>query len=197
MLRIACGPGVHDVEPPAEELERIRGGVGILERVALVAAAQIGKVAFAHGKRPNATAASAVARKEMIHILRDVRVLYLALALPVVMLFIFGYGINLDSAGLRVGLVLEDSGPEARHFADSLLGTRYLRVSTARTRDEMADAMVEGRVRGFVVVPQDFSDKLKRPGSTAPGGSAPVGGHEGGCQRYPFEIDGRLRGNSG
>jgi ABC-2 type transport system permease protein len=110
----------------------------------------------------------ALSRKETLQILRDPSSNIIAFLLPVIMLFIFGYGISLDSTGLRVGLVLEDSGPEARHFADSLYGSPYLRVSTGRNRQEMGQAMTAGRVRGFVVVPEDFAEKLNRPGTTAP-----------------------------
>ena len=84
------------------------------------------------------------------------------------MLFIFGYGINLDTSGLRIGLVMEDLGPEARHFADSLYGSPYLRVTTGLSREEMGQALAAGRVRGFVVIPQDFAAKLKRTSDTAP-----------------------------
>jgi len=84
------------------------------------------------------------------------------------MLLIFGYGINLDSAGLRVGLVLEDTSAEAVHFADSLRGTPYLDMFYGATREEMSRELVEGHVRGFVVVPQDFAQKLHRPGESAP-----------------------------
>ncbi len=41
-------------------------------------------------------ARAAIAHKEVLHIIRDVRVLYLALGLPVVMLLLFGYGISTD-----------------------------------------------------------------------------------------------------
>ena len=110
----------------------------------------------------------ALSKKESLQILRDPSSNIIAFVLPVIMLFIFGYGINLDTAGLRVGLVLEDSGPEARRFADSLFGSPYLRVTAARDRAQMAQALVEGGVRGFVVVPEDFSEQLKRPRVTAP-----------------------------
>jgi ABC-2 type transport system permease protein len=110
----------------------------------------------------------ALCRKEALQIFRDPSSIIIAFILPVIMLFIFGYGINLDSAGLRVGLVLEDSSPEARHFADSLYGSPYLRVTTGQNRAEMAEAMVRGQVRGFVVIPQDFAEQLKRGGEAAP-----------------------------
>ena len=111
---------------------------------------------------------TALCRKETLQILRDPSSNIIAFLLPVVMLLIFGYGINLESSGLRVGLVLEDTGSEARHFADSLYGSPYFRISTGLNRAAMAQALTEGRVRGFVVVPQDFALKLKRPSDTAP-----------------------------
>jgi ABC-2 type transport system permease protein len=110
----------------------------------------------------------ALCKKETLQILRDPSSNIIAFVLPVVMLLIFGYGISLDTPGLRVGLVLEDSGPEARLFAASLFGSPYLRVQTARSRAELARALVRGRVRGFVIVPPDFSQKLRQPDDTAP-----------------------------
>jgi ABC-2 type transport system permease protein len=110
----------------------------------------------------------ALCRKETLQILRDPSSNIIAFLLPVVMLLIFGYGINLDSSGLRVGLVLEDTSPEARRFAHSLYGSPYFRIFTGQNRAAMAQAMTEGRVRGFVIIPQDFAQKLKRPTDSAP-----------------------------
>ena len=110
----------------------------------------------------------ALCRKETWQILRDPSSILIAFVLPVVLLLIFGYGINLDSNTVKIGLVLEDKSPEARHFADNLYGSPYLLVTTGETRAEMEKAMTEGRVRGFVVVPVDFTEKLQRPGDTAP-----------------------------
>jgi ABC-2 type transport system permease protein len=109
----------------------------------------------------------ALCRKETWQILRDPSSNLIAFVLPVVMLFIFGYGINLDSSAVNIGLVLEDKSPEARHFADSLYGSPYFVVYNAQTRAETEQALTEGRVRGFVVVPVDFAERLKRPGETA------------------------------
>jgi ABC-2 type transport system permease protein len=110
----------------------------------------------------------ALCKKETLQILRDPSSNIIAFVLPIVMLMIFGYGISLDTPGLRVGLVLEDSSPEARLFAASLFGSPYLRVQTARSRAELAQALVRGRVRGFVIVPPDFSQKLSQPSDTVP-----------------------------
>jgi ABC-2 type transport system permease protein len=111
---------------------------------------------------------AALSRKETLQILRDPSSNIIAFILPVLMLFIFGYGINLDSSGLRVGLVLEDTNPEARRFAESLYGSVYFRVVATGTRAALSQALTEGRVRGFVVVPQDFSEKLQAGSESVP-----------------------------
>jgi ABC-2 type transport system permease protein len=110
----------------------------------------------------------ALCRKETLQILRDPSSNIIAFVLPVLLLFIFGYGINLDSTALRIGLVLEDTSPEARHFAEGLYSSPYLQVTTGLNRKEMEQIITAGRVKGFVVVPIDFAKKLKRPTDIAP-----------------------------
>ncbi|HVN42688.1 MAG TPA: ABC transporter permease, partial [Steroidobacteraceae bacterium] len=85
-----------------------------------------------------------------------------------VLLFIFGFGINLDTARLRVGLLNEDSGPDAAAFAATLMGSPYFEVHPARSRAELAEWLTANRIRGFVVLQPDFGARLARPGETAP-----------------------------
>ena len=110
----------------------------------------------------------ALSRKETYQIVRDPSSILIAFILPVIMLFIYSYGINLDSTSISFGLVLEDTSPEARQFADSFIGSPYMRVVISRDRAQMEQAIMETRVRGFVVVPEDFSRRLQRPTDTAP-----------------------------
>ena len=105
----------------------------------------------------------ALCRKESLQILRDPSSHIIAFLLPILLLFIFGYGVNLDSTALRVGLVLEDTGPEARHFAENLYGSPYLQITTGLKRQEMEHIMTIGQIKGYVVIPVDFGKKLNRP----------------------------------
>lgn len=110
----------------------------------------------------------ALCYKEALQILRDPSSNLIAFVLPIVLLFIFSYGINLDADHIRVGLLLEDTSPVARQFADSLFGSPYLDIQTASSRQELTQALTEGRIRGFIVISQDFSKRLDRPDDTTP-----------------------------
>lgn len=109
----------------------------------------------------------ALCRKETWQVLRDPSSNIIAFVLPVIMLFIYGYGINLDSNIVNIGLVLEDTSPDARNFADTLYGSTYLTVYPQESIAQAEYELTEARIRGFVVVPVDFSERL-RGGDTAP-----------------------------
>lgn len=106
--------------------------------------------------------------KETLQIFRDPSSVLIAFFMPVLMLFIFGFGINLDFSRLRIGLLMEDEGAEAAAFAAALHGSPWLDVRGFHSREAMDKAMVDSRIRGFVVVPGDFSRRLKQASDTAP-----------------------------
>lgn len=110
----------------------------------------------------------ALCQKETLQIVRDPSTLLMAFAFPIVLLFIFGYGINLDSSVVRLGVVLEDTSPEAERLAQTLAASPSLRVELGHDQREMADALRAGRIRGMLVVRSDFSRRLLRGDATTP-----------------------------
>ena len=110
----------------------------------------------------------ALSRKEIYQIIRDPSSVVIAFVLPFLLLVIFGYGVNLDATAIRVGLLVEDHGAEAASLAATLATNINLDVHAASSRAQLERWLVAGDVRGFVVVPSDFSRRLNRPGATAP-----------------------------
>lgn len=106
--------------------------------------------------------------KETLQIFRDPSSNLIAFVLPVVMLFIFGYGINLDVPTLRIGVLNEATGVEASGFDSAMMASPSLDVRHYRSRDAMSRDMTDSKIRGFVVIPQDFSRRLQSRSDTAP-----------------------------
>jgi ABC-2 type transport system permease protein len=107
----------------------------------------------------------ALARKESLQALRDPSTLLIAFVLPVVLLFLFAYAVSLDVRKVRLGVVVESPSAAAQALAAAFAGTRYLDVSFAHDRREVAGKMVSGALRGFVVIPQDFEQRLAARGA--------------------------------
>lgn len=70
----------------------------------------------------------AVARKEFLHILRDPRSLIMAMALPFIMLMLFGYALSLDVDRIPTLIYDQDRSPESRDLIARVQGSRYFEI---------------------------------------------------------------------
>jgi ABC-2 type transport system permease protein len=110
----------------------------------------------------------ALMRKEAVQIVTDPSSVLIAFILPVILLFIFGYAVSLDTSRIRVGVVMEERTPESENLLTSLRNSRYLDVSVSFNRGDLEKEMVAGRLRGLLIVPIDFSRHLHSVNDSAP-----------------------------
>ncbi|HUH39739.1 MAG TPA: ABC transporter permease [Castellaniella sp.] len=102
--------------------------------------------------------------KESRQALRDPSTLLIAFVLPVVLLLLFAYAVSLDAKAVRIGVVLESPGASAQSLAAAFSGTHFLKAHFAHDRREVAEQLVSGDLRGYVVIPQNFEDRLSQGG---------------------------------
>lgn len=113
----------------------------------------------------------ALCHKEWLQIMRDPSSLLIAFVLPALLLFIFGYGVNLDSTHTRIALVMEDDAPAARSFAAAITAAQAFEVREMVSAQEAERAMLDSKIRGYVRIPNDFSERLAQGKNR---GDAPV-----------------------
>lgn len=104
----------------------------------------------------------ALCRKEALQIVRDPSSILIAFVLPAVLLFIFGYGVNLDSSRTALGIVMEDNGPAARDFAAALVAADAFTIREVSSIKAAEAAMLDSKIRGYVSIPNDFGVRLAR-----------------------------------
>lgn len=110
----------------------------------------------------------ALCRKEILQILRDPSNSLIAFVIPIMLLFIFGYGVNLDSSNLRVGILLEQQSKEAHELALAYIGSPYMEPTIGSDRQALIDLLQAGEIRGLIVIPMNFSQQLARQADEAP-----------------------------
>lgn len=111
---------------------------------------------------------AALLKKEMFQVVRDPSSVLIAVVLPLLLLFLYGTGVSLDLDHLRIGLVLEDTSPDAMSLTQSFIDSPYFDVKISRSRAEITDEMERGSIRGFVVIPSYFSEFRNRADAAAP-----------------------------
>ena len=100
----------------------------------------------------------AVARKEFLHILRDPRSLVMALALPILMILLFGYALTLDVDRIPTVVYDLDRSPESRELISRFQASRYFQILGAAGDYETIERKIDSDecVLG-IVVPQDYA----------------------------------------
>jgi ABC-2 type transport system permease protein len=103
----------------------------------------------------------AVARKEVVQILRDSRSLIIVLIMPVILVLLFGYGVNLDLKGLPVYVYDRDGSQQSQDLLKRFQASAYFDlVRVASDYPALARALDDGHAKMAIVVPWDFSQRL-------------------------------------
>ena len=104
----------------------------------------------------------AVAIKELRQIGRDRRTSLVLLFLPAFFLFLYGYALNFDIRHVSLAVEDRDSSLESRQLVASFVRSTYFdQVATVRSDAEINELIDHGRVRAVLVIPEDFSRRLR------------------------------------
>lgn len=105
----------------------------------------------------------AIAKKELLHILRDWRTLAMAFVLPLVLLLLFGYAITFDIRDLRLAVADEDRSRASRSLIERFSASRSFRlVAHVPSADRLPGLLDRGEAQIALVVPKGYSDRLDR-----------------------------------
>lgn len=109
----------------------------------------------------------AISAKEVRHVLRDVRTLYLALGMPVVLLLLFGYGVSFDLDRLPIAFVDLDGSASSRALRQRLTSSEdFDDVGLLTGAADAERALVAGEIIAALVIPRGFEEDLVRGRAT-------------------------------
>jgi ABC-2 type transport system permease protein len=103
----------------------------------------------------------AVARKEVVQILRDSRSLIIVVIMPVILVLLFGYGVNLDLKGLPVYVYDRDGSQQSQDLLKHFQASAYFDVvRVVNDYPALARSLDDGHAKIGIVIPWDFSQRL-------------------------------------
>ena len=119
------------------------------------------------GRSPSAARRfTAMVAKEFLQVVRDPSTVLIAFVMPIVLIMIFGFALNLDAARTRIGLAQQDGGEAAASLATAFRNSAWFEVVDTGDVPHLKDALVAGGIRGIVVIPQGFSRAVASGGGT-------------------------------
>lgn len=103
----------------------------------------------------------AIFRKEGLHIVRDWRSLGLALAIPAMLLLLFGYALTLDVDKIPTAVYDQDRTPQSRDLIAHFQGSRYFNIIDLNaTYSSIEKNINKSKIIVGMVIPRDFARSI-------------------------------------
>ena len=104
----------------------------------------------------------AVAMKEVVQILRDTRSLIIVVLMPVVLVLLFGYGVNLDLKGMPVYVLDQDGSQQSQDLLKHFQASEYFHIArVVSDYPALTRAIDDGHAKMGIVIPWNFSQRLR------------------------------------
>jgi ABC-2 type transport system permease protein len=105
---------------------------------------------------------AAIARKELLHILRDPQTLFFTLFVPILELFMFGYAIDTNVRHIATGYADLAGTQESRALLEKFENSEdFDLVARVHSEEELRRLIVAGKVRVGILIPRDYSRQLE------------------------------------
>lgn len=104
----------------------------------------------------------AIARKEFIHVFRDPRSLAMAIAIPALLLMLYGYALTLDVDNVPLVVWDQSNSVASREFVNRFHGSRYFSVQgQAQSYKEIERAIDSGWALVGLIIPREFAHRVE------------------------------------
>ncbi len=111
---------------------------------------------------------TAIVKKEVRQLKRDIRLLAVIFSFPVLLLIMFGYAVNFDVKNIKIAIYNQDRSELSRDFINSLNSSEYFNiVSIINSYDDVDKYLDQKIAQCVVVIPQDFSRKINSNQNTS------------------------------
>jgi len=107
----------------------------------------------------------AIIIKEIHHIMRDPRTLTVLFAMPICLVTLFGYALNMDITHIPVGVIDRDNSPESRRILQAFTASEYFQIAAfPRNHDDIESLFRTGTIKTALIIPEGFGkDRIARP----------------------------------
>ncbi|OGF48014.1 MAG: hypothetical protein A2231_12990 [Candidatus Firestonebacteria bacterium RIFOXYA2_FULL_40_8] len=105
----------------------------------------------------------AIMKKEMLHIIRDPRSLFMAIGMPMIFIVLFGYAINMDIDNVKIVVCDHDKTAKSREYISGFVASGYFNIISYTDREnDLVLSLDKGTAKAGLIIPVGFSDKLMK-----------------------------------
>lgn len=104
-----------------------------------------------------------IVKKEFIQIKRDKASFGIAIGMPIMMMFLFGYAVNTQLEDISTAVLDQNHTSDSRELIKSFENTLYFKViEQSSSIESIEEKMNEGKIHAALIIPPDYSEKLDK-----------------------------------
>ena len=104
----------------------------------------------------------ALIKKEFLQIIRDYSSIMIAFILPVIILILYRYAVNLDTVKITLGIKNDDINPKTSTLMSAFDKNEYIDTQYFFSKDEMYKKIQNSKLKGAVIFPNDFLKNIEK-----------------------------------
>lgn len=105
----------------------------------------------------------AILRKELIHIYRDKISLFLVLAMPLVLIILFGFTISTEIRNAKISVYDQSRDVQSKKLIESFSASGYFQViNLPESIEEIHDDFKKLHIKAAIIIPPDFEKSLEK-----------------------------------
>ncbi len=104
-----------------------------------------------------------IVKKEMQHILRDHRTLFILLGMPIVLVILFGFAITNEIKDAEIGFLDKSNDVFSLQLREKINASNYFNINNVLQNERnIEEGFKRGEIKMVVVVPNNFGKQLQR-----------------------------------
>lgn len=104
----------------------------------------------------------ALIKKEFYQIIRDPSSILIAFILPLIILILYRYGVNLDTVRVTLGIKNDDINPKISTLINSFDHSDYIQTKFFFDKEKMYKDIQNSKLKGAIIFPNDFTTNLMK-----------------------------------
>jgi len=102
----------------------------------------------------------ALFKKEFFQIIRDFSSILIAFVLPLIILILYRWGVNLDTVKITLGIKNDDYNPKLSVLMNAFSHSEYVKTKYFQSKEEMYKEIANSKLKGAIIFPNDFTKNL-------------------------------------
>ena len=104
----------------------------------------------------------ALIKKEFLQIKRDISSILIAFVLPLIILFLYQFGVNIDTLKIRLGIKNDDKDPKISTLINSFNKNKFIKTKYFNSKEEMYKEIKNSKLKGGIILPNNFTSNLTK-----------------------------------